>query len=194
MPIFAFEVAPGAAEPRSSGRAAADEVPAASTADAIPVATSEVLPYSHSMVSEQTPTSLRDEIRSTGLRATASRIAVLRELRRAKRPVSHGDVVEMLTAEPWDRATLYRNLIDLANCGLARKVELGDRVWRFDGSKQEHAHDATLHPHFVCTACGSVSCLPQVSISRGKQGELPRAIVSKQVEVHVRGLCDTCFV
>ena len=163
------------------------------TADAIPVATAGVLTYSQGMATEQTPTTLRDEIRKTGLRATASRIAVLRELRRAKRPVSHGDVVEMLAGEPWDRATLYRNLIDLANSGMARKVELGDRVWRFDGSKQEHAHDATLHPHFVCTACGSVECLPQVSISRGKQGELPRAIVSKQVEVHVRGLCDTCF-
>jgi Fur family transcriptional regulator, ferric uptake regulator len=138
-------------------------------------------------------TILRDEIRDGGLRATASRIAVLRELRRAKRPVSHADVVEMLQGEPWDRATLYRNLIDLANCGLARKVELGDRVWRFDGSRAEHAHDATLHPHFVCTACGGVECLPQVSISRGKQGELPRAILSKQVEVHVRGLCDNCF-
>jgi Fur family transcriptional regulator, ferric uptake regulator len=160
---------------------------------AISVATALPLPYSGVMASEQAPPSLRDEIRKTGLRATASRIAVLRELRRAKRPVSHGDVVEMLAGEPWDRATLYRNLIDLANCGLARKVELGDRVWRFDGSQQEHAHDATLHPHFVCTACGSVECLPQVSISRGKQGELPRAIVSKQVEVHVRGLCDTCF-
>ena len=179
--------------PATGSGATVDGAPAA--AIAISVATAQKLPYSQAMVSElATPPSLRDEIRETGLRATASRIAVLRELRRAKRPVSHGDIVEMLSGEPWDRATLYRNLIDLANGGLARKVELGDRVWRFDGSKQEHAHDATLHPHFVCTACGSVECLPQVSISRGKQGELPRAIVSKQVEVHVRGLCDTCFV
>ncbi len=150
-------------------------------------------PYKSLMSSDHASASLRDEIRDGGLRATASRIAVLRELRRAKRPVSHADIVERLQGEPWDRATLYRNLIDLANCGLARKVELGDRVWRFDGSKSEHAHDATLHPHFVCTACGGVECLPQVSISRGKQGDLPRAILSKQVEVHVRGLCDRCI-
>lgn len=144
------------------------------------------------MSSDAATNALRDEIRGGGLRATASRIAVLRELRRAKRPISHADIVAVLAGEPWDRATLYRNLIDLANCGLARKVELGDRVWRFDGSKAEQAHDATLHPHFVCTACGDVECLPQVSISRGK-GELPRAILTRQVEVHVRGLCDRCF-
>src|SRR5690606_5766963 len=117
-------------------------------------------------------------IRGAGLRATASRIAVLRELRRAKRPISHGDVVETLQAESWDRATLYRNLIDLAQVGLAHKVELGDRVWRFDGSRGEQAHDATLHPHFVCTSCGSVACLPQVSISSGPTGALPRAVTT----------------
>jgi Fur family transcriptional regulator, ferric uptake regulator len=135
---------------------------------------------------------LRDAIRNAGIRATASRIAVLRELRAAAKPISHAEVVEVLDGQPWDRATLYRNLIDLVNAGLARKVELGDRVWRFDGGITRERHDATLHPHFVCTLCGNVECLPEVTISASLVGKLPRAVVAREVEVQVRGVCDTC--
>ena len=134
---------------------------------------------------------LRSQIRGSGLRGTASRIAVLRLLRTASKPVSHAEVVESLKNEPWDRATLYRNLVDMEQAGLARKVELGDRVWRFDGAVSERAHDATLHPHFVCTTCGDVQCLPEVSINSPVQ-KGPRALSRLEVEVQVRGVCDDC--
>jgi Fur family ferric uptake transcriptional regulator len=130
-------------------------------------------------------------IRQAGLRATASRIAVLRMLGEADRPLSHADIVDALTDQPWDRATLYRNLIDLVNAGLARKVELGDRVWRFDRSSSSHPHDAAVHPHFVCTVCGDVACLPEVSISTPTLG-IPKSLRDRHVEVHVRGVCDAC--
>jgi Fur family ferric uptake transcriptional regulator len=134
---------------------------------------------------------LRDAIRAVGLRATASRIAVLRELRGAHRPVSHAEIVEALESEPWDRATLYRNLTDLVGAGLARKVELGDRVWRFDGTAGEAAHDASLHPHFVCTVCGSVSCLPGAAVTN-QGADAPNAVRNQHVEVQLRGVCDAC--
>lgn len=134
---------------------------------------------------------LREAIRETGMRATASRIAVLRELRNASRPISHAEIVEALESEPWDRATLYRNLIDLANAGLARKVELGDRVWRFDGSGAALAHDAALHPHFVCTVCGSVECLPETSVTTSAKAA-PEVLQRPGLEVQLRGVCDAC--
>jgi Fur family transcriptional regulator, ferric uptake regulator len=132
----------------------------------------------------------RAAIRDAGLRATASRIAVLRELRAAGRPLSHADIVGSLEEQPWDRATLYRNLIDLAGVGLARRVELGDRVWRFDASTQGH-QAAGLHPHFVCTMCGSVECLPRMDFVPPRRG-VPAALVRREVEVQVRGVCDAC--
>lgn len=134
---------------------------------------------------------LRESIRNSGLRATASRIAVLRLLGEASKPLSHAEIVELLAGEAWDRATLYRNLVDLVNAGLARKVEIGDRVWRFDRSGVAEAHDSTLHPHFVCTACGNVSCLPGVTISTPKGG-IPKSLRALDVEVHLRGVCDAC--
>lgn len=132
---------------------------------------------------------LRTTLRDAGLRATPSRIAVLRLLRGSNHPVSHGEVAELLSAEPWDRATIYRNLTDLADAGLVRRSDLGDHVWRFEAVAAGHGADA--HPHFVCTACGTIECLPDVELAL-RRTRIPRAVRARQVEVQLRGVCDAC--
>ena len=138
-----------------------------------------------------TPATLLDEIRDAGLRATASRVAVLDALRCAERPLSHADVVELLHGRGWDRATLYRNLLDLTEAGLLRKATLGDRVWRFEGA-DEAGHAVEAHPHFVCVGCGAVECLPGVTMTINPPKHVPRAVKGGRVEIQVRGLCDGC--
>jgi Fur family transcriptional regulator, ferric uptake regulator len=132
---------------------------------------------------------LRQEIRARGLRATPSRIAVLETLRAIEQPISHAEVAARLDQRGWDPATLYRNLMDFAEAGLVRRSDLGDHVWRFE--LKRGAHDTSAHPHFVCTACGTMECLPVIElvIPRGKA---PRAVRQRRVEVHLRGLCDAC--
>ena len=83
-----------------------------------------------STIQQQSLSEQKGIIRQTGLRATSSRIAVLDYLRRVERPVSHADVVAAFTDLPWDKTTIYRNLNDFVRVGLARKTELGDRVWQ----------------------------------------------------------------
>ena len=131
---------------------------------------------------------LRAALRARGLRATPSRIAVLELLRAGDAPVSHADVADRLAAQA-DRATIYRNLTDLAEVGLLRRTDVGDHIWRFEVVTGEH--DAA-HPHFVCTECGTVKCLPELerAVRRAKG---PRALRQRKVEVHVRGLCDACL-
>lgn len=133
---------------------------------------------------------LRAAIRDAGLRATPSRIAVLHVLRSAGSPVSHSDVVAKLSSQAWDPATIYRNLTDLSDIGLARRTDVGDHIWRFEAITGSHR--ASAHPHFVCTGCGTVECLPDLEyvVTRTKA---PRAIRQKRVEVQVRGLCDACI-
>lgn len=53
--------------------------------------------------------------------------------------------------------TVYRNLTLLADIGEIRKLRVGDGVDHFDG-------DTSLHYHFVCTDCGSVTDLNMESI------------------------------
>jgi Fur family transcriptional regulator, ferric uptake regulator len=132
----------------------------------------------------------RTEINRTGLRATTSRVRVLALLRAAERPLSHLEVTEALAGLGFDRATLYRNLVDLTRAGLARRTELGDRVWRFEAAGAPHT--SGWHPHFVCTTCGEVQCLSSRSLSLAVRGRSPRSLRRGEVEVHVRGLCDRC--
>jgi Fur family transcriptional regulator, ferric uptake regulator len=133
---------------------------------------------------------LRAAVRQAGLRATPSRIAVLHVLRSTGSPVSHSDVVAKLASQAWDPATIYRNLTDLSDAGLARRTDVGDHIWRFEAITDSHRGAA--HPHFVCTECGTVECLPDLEymITRAKA---PRAIRQKRVEVQMRGLCDACM-
>jgi Fur family ferric uptake transcriptional regulator len=131
---------------------------------------------------------VRAAIRAAGLRATPSRLAVLALLRGQDQPLSHGDVDERL-GDRYDRATLYRNLTDLADAGLARRTDLGDHVWRFEAVAA--GHGAAQHPHFVCTGCGVIECLPDVHLAM-RRARGPRAVRAKKVEIQLRGLCDAC--
>lgn len=133
---------------------------------------------------------LRGMLRDRGLRATPSRIAVLQHLlSNIGEPLSHGEVTERLSSGPWDAATIYRNLTDLVEAGLARRTEVGDRVWRFEATTEDH--DGATHPHFVCTECGTVECMPELKFVLPR-ARTPRAVKQREVEVQMRGLCDTC--
>jgi Fur family transcriptional regulator, ferric uptake regulator len=134
---------------------------------------------------------LRLQLRQAGLRATTPRLAVLSLLRAAVRPLSHLDVTTALDGQGFDRATIYRNLIDLVRAGLARRLELGDHVWRFQALGA--AHPADPHPHFVCTTCGEVQCLPSRTVAVRARGQGPRSVRRGDVEVQLRGVCDRCY-
>jgi Fe2+ or Zn2+ uptake regulation protein len=45
--------------------------------------------------------------------------------------------------------TIYRNLEVLSDCGLIRKIEMGDGHMRFDGNLRDHYH-------VRCTRCGRI--------------------------------------
>lgn len=135
---------------------------------------------------------LKRVLREAGLRATSARAAVLRCLMAAKAPLTHGDVCERLSDLGYDRATLYRNLMDLTDVGLALRSDLGDHLWRFELSGSEVHHDTSAHPHFVCSGCGEVSCLPEGAVDVKAARGAPRALKQKQVEIQIRGLCNDC--
>jgi Fur family transcriptional regulator, ferric uptake regulator len=131
-------------------------------------------------------------LREAGLRRTAPRVAVLERLEGGKAPLSHGDIAEALGPRGFDRATVYRNLMDLVGAGLVTRTDLGDHVWRFERVRPGDASHATEHPHFVCTDCGGVSCLPDETVQIVPGRGAPRAIRKHEVAVQVKGLCDAC--
>ena len=140
------------------------------------------------MISRVQLEELRAELRQRELRATPSRIAVLELVRSSDTPLSHAEAADRLAPRAWDRATIYRNLTDLADAGLLRRMDHGDHIWRFEAVRDDHS--ASEHPHFVCVECGGVECLPGVELSAKRSA--PRAVRIREVEIQVRGLCDAC--
>jgi len=153
----------------------------------------------------------RARLREAGLRCTAARMSVLQHLMDDPAPKTHAEVSEALADRGFDRATIYRNLTELTESGILSRVELGDHVWRFE-LRHGHRH-GEVHPHFLCTSCGEVSCLDDVSVAitplplagspgkdRGppkKSGGKPgaskaRSSIGKVTEVLLKGRCDNC--
>jgi len=91
----------------------------------------------------------------------------------------------------WNKATIYRNLMDMEQAGLVKRMQLGDRVWRFHTSVA-HADHGASHPHFVCIECGQGQCMPGATLKAPEYASLVNPGGIQQVEVIVRGYCEQC--
>jgi Fur family ferric uptake transcriptional regulator len=144
----------------------------------------------------------RAALREAKLRSTTSRVAVLQHLASSSKPLSHAEVADALVPTGFDKSTLYRCLVELAEAGLLSRLDAGDHAWRFElrsyarGGLRGHArgehHEDAEHPHFVCVDCGKVECLPEVEVKitppKGTRGS-PLGDVT---EVFLKGHCKEC--
>jgi Fur family transcriptional regulator, ferric uptake regulator len=133
---------------------------------------------------------IREQMRSSGLRCTAARVAVVQHLRRATSPLTHAEIAEVLMPLGFDKATVFRNLIDLADAGLVARTELGDHVWRFE-LRDQNDPEAGTHPHFVCTDCGSVTCMDDVEFNAAS--EKRASLIGRVTEILLKGQCKKCI-
>ena len=137
---------------------------------------------------------LQQLLRAAGLRSTTPRIAVLGYFHEHGGRKSHAELCELLGDRGFDRATIYRILVDLAEASILSRTDLGDHVWRFELRKSGDAGEhSDAHPHFVCVDCGEVSCLPELSLQHARSANVPRAVAKKMVAVQLKGRCDGCF-
>jgi Fur family transcriptional regulator, ferric uptake regulator len=132
-----------------------------------------------------------EQLRAAGLRITAARVAGLETLLSATGPMTHAEIVEQLAGEAGDPATVFRNLGALTEAGLAVRSDLGDRVWRF-AARSSSATAGHEHPHFLCSECGTVECMPTLEIRARPGQRVPRSIRDHAAEVQIKGVCDDC--
>jgi Fur family transcriptional regulator, ferric uptake regulator len=129
---------------------------------------------------------LRALLSGRGIRVTAQRMTLLRELAKLRVPASHPELTDRLAGSGLDRATIYRNLLSLTKDGLLVRTQLGDNVWRYE-LPRESSPQHGQHPHFVCTDCGDVACLSEGAVSL-RQDAARRQVL----EVQLRGKCESC--
>ena len=121
-----------------------------------------------------------------------ARVAVLSQLDGAKAPLSHAELADVLVPAGLDRATVYRNLMDLTEANLVSRSELGDHVWRFEARRTNHDHDSAAHPHFVCVDCGQVTCLASVKLDISPAPGTKQSVIRELSEVLLKGHCVNC--
>ncbi len=140
---------------------------------------------------EQVRDEVRALIRGRGLRATAARIGVLEVLHEEAGPMTHEQVMKRLPSGVYDKASVWRILSDLADAELLRRMDLGDRVWRYE--LLDACRPVTdAHSHFMCNDCGTVSCLPPLEV-RVAAGELPEVLRGADFQVRISGTCASCI-
>ena len=141
------------------------------------------------------PHTARDEVRNLlrerGLRATASRLAVLVALYQRKAPMTHDQIMSQLSGAHHDKASVWRILSELSERGILNRMDLGDRVWRYELLGACHDLDQN-HTHFLCSDCGDVTCLPPLAIE-AVSGTIPEFLKKAKYQIRIEGTCGECI-
>ena len=139
---------------------------------------------------EQVRAEVRALLKAQGMRATSARLAVLVALHEQKTPMTHEQVMGILPSGVFDKASVWRILSDLAGVGILRRMDLGDRSWRYElyDSCRTITDD---HPHFLCEDCGVVSCLPPLTV-QARDGSLPQVLLNADFQIRIAGTCASC--
>ena len=84
-------------------------------------------------------------------------------------------------------ATVYRNLALFKEQGLIQSLGTVKGVERFDGNTEPHVH-------FICTGCGAVVDLPQISVPEELNEAVSRSSGGRvdSCQLSFTGLCGEC--
>ncbi len=95
----------------------------------------------------------REYLQARNLRDTSERRRILQEVYSVPKHFTADDLLDRFRRkrQAVSRATLYRTLNHLVECGLVRKLDLGQREAMYE-SVREREH----HEHMICLACGKV--------------------------------------
>jgi len=132
---------------------------------------------------------LSQQLRERGLKATPSRLNVMKVLENTAQAYAHADLETLFS--DMDRVTLYRVLNDFEEAGLVHKIIDMDGVTRFALCKHScpDTHHADEHVHFNCQSCHKMFCLENVS---SPVFSIPKGFKALGQNILVYGLCKTC--
>ena len=131
-----------------------------------------------------------DYVRRHGMRVTPERLALFEAIYAHHEHIDADALLDALKSQgvKISRATVYRNLELLVECGLVRKQRLGH-----DRFLYEHVHPGQRHDHLVCRECGRVVEFVSPGIA-ALQAEICRAhgFDPGQFNLQIHSLCNGC--
>ncbi len=128
-------------------------------------------------------------LNSKGIKPTANRILVMRELLKASRPISLADL-ESLFGHTLDKASIFRVLELFVEKDVVHVIEDGSRSLKYELCHGSSHHTiADQHVHFFCEHCKEIFCLTDIQVPRV---ELPQGFSSRSINFVIKGRCPKC--
>ena len=123
-----------------------------------------------------------------GIKPTANRIVVVRELASALHPMTLAELeYKILTI---DKSNIFRALNLFREHHLVHVIEGGYEGVRYElCHSHDHDHDADLHPHFYCERCQQTFCLDYTEIPAIP---LPQGFIQNSANLMIKGICPDC--
>ena len=131
-------------------------------------------------------------LRSKGLKSTPTRLIIMDLLEKADKPQSSRSVyIQAKAIRPVDRVTVYRTMQAFYQAGLLERARAGGRSWLYHlVAGGEHQR----HPHFLCSGCGALECLPPKTVKLDMErlkNSFPAQV--DHFRVSLEGVCPQCL-
>lgn len=124
-----------------------------------------------------------------GVKPTANRILVMKELLKATCPVSLADL-EASLGYTLDKASIFRALELFAEKDVAHVIEDGSRSLKYELCRGDKSHSlADQHAHFYCEVCKSTYCLEAAKVPLI---DIPDGFNPHSINYMIKGVCPKC--
>ena len=123
-----------------------------------------------------------------GIKPTANRIVVLKELVKALHPITLSELEYKILSI--DKSNIFRALTLFREHRLVHVIEGGSEGVRYElCHSHDHDHDEDIHPHFYCEQCQQTYCLDHIPVPGI---DLPEGFIMSSVNYMVKGICPHC--
>ena len=127
-------------------------------------------------------------LRKAGIRVTAIRLMVLRDIIEYNHAFTLSDMEQRL--DTLDRSTLFRTLMVFVEHRLLHEVDNGSGSKLYCRCECNHNHHHhTPHIHFTCTACNETFCIKDIDVAGISH---PEGYEVKEISLVMKGLCPRC--
>lgn len=127
--------------------------------------------------------------RAKGLRCTPQRYAILEYVMRCGEHPTAEEVYRAINRRipRASRATVYKNLREMAQAGLIQELTVRSDAVRFEANMKPHHH-------FICERCGKVEDIEWFDVPKLKQRQAVGLRKIHRFELVLRGLCEACLL
>lgn len=124
-----------------------------------------------------------------GIKPTANRIVVVRELATAMRPMTLAELEYKILSI--DKSNIFRALCIFKEHRLVHVIEGGSDGTRYEiCHSHDHDHDEDVHPHFYCERCQQTYCLDYCEVP---EIQLPKGFEKTSANLMIKGICPDCL-